>query len=161
MTKSTVGLTDEELLGVIEKNLRKRRLSARQAASLMRQHDRLRKKIAGEGPRRGRPPGETSRPTDEQVLAEVLGGRSARELTFEDEKILIERLGQERAVWALVYKIEDEQLAKVKAQPQPEQKTVVPALPEGVALYGPAGRPPVAVKAAPAKPTVTIKADID
>lgn len=46
-------LTDKEKLAIVEKNLRKRRVSARQTASLMRQHERLTRKINGVGP--GRP----------------------------------------------------------------------------------------------------------
>jgi len=115
MTKHSA-MTDQEKLSIVESKLRKHRLSAKNTSSLLRQHDRLQTKIAGRGP--GRPPNPSSGLSDDDVLANILGDRSAHELSPDDERILLESLDgdTERAVWAVVRRIEDERRAQAKAE---------------------------------------------
>jgi hypothetical protein len=55
-------MTNEEALAIVEKALRKQRLSARTKVSLINQRAELLKKISGEEARRGRPPGAKEQP---------------------------------------------------------------------------------------------------
>ena len=100
-------MTNEELLGVIERNLRKRRVSARQTASLLRQRERILKKMGrgrgSESPRVLQPTSEFTEPQQRVLRGDSLLG------TLSDE---------DRIMWESIYRSENEKRAKPTNEPQ-------------------------------------------
>jgi hypothetical protein len=140
MTKTTA-MTDQEKLKIVESKLRKRRLSAKETSSLLRQHERLSTKIAGRGP--GRPPLESQ--PDPRFA----------EFTVPQQRVLERLTGDELEIWEHVYRIENERRAQ--RQPQPEQDRPKPGMTneEIKSFYASRGQ------AAPAHTSQEIKADVD
>jgi hypothetical protein len=120
MTKNTAKpdvMTDDEILAGIEKSLRNQRLKAALRSKLLSQREKLLKKM-------GRGQTDTASAKDgQQILAEMLGERSVLELSGDEQRNLVERLGEERAVQEIVQRIEAENRAKAQpkgdARPKP------------------------------------------
>jgi hypothetical protein len=117
-------LTLREELAIIDRNLRKRRLKAVHVIRLQAKREKLLKKMAKE----------------QRVV--VRDGRDADGRPISNQERFLNSLDDpfKREFWEHVFRIEAENRANAQAQPEPQQKTVIPPLPEGVAIYGPGGR---------------------
>jgi hypothetical protein len=96
MTKSTTGMTIEEQIALVSKNMRKKRLSATTAVRLQAQLERLQKKLNPNPP--GRPFKEQPSNDSRQRVLDALGG-------------------EEREPWASVYRIQAEVDRRAKTVP--------------------------------------------